>query len=400
MSRAEASNDPPKKVAKNDTATGIALSEILFLQRTLLLGALPLSLEHGILDPSDFPSSSEESLIRRKEHQIPTKPKIGTGLPLKVSNTKLKTINQKIYPRLSAVYHTLLKPGYATLNGFPDIPKAPDIFRGLRYSPSKDIAVGDIDYSKKRTVELKTDLPYSGFPGTILQDRITDNKTASGPAQAVYTTLESYAESEVSETDTSDNGVSLYLEPDTPQSPPAPKIMRYPDPLNPTNASIGLLNPPEDLHTKPRSPPESPAWGLDNCSSEAAPKENVTSPGHEIEQHGPFNKSTSSWQNYRELCNGLLDVRKYALRSEKEVQRLQTRVRFLEKKVGIEGKPQKAKKNRRPPLVGGGGVKITRAIQHISHLIELRRFMEKLKKKTRTRLKETKGVTLPATLNH
>lgn len=364
--------------ASNDTTTGIALSEILFLQRTSLLGALPLSLEHGIFDPSDSPSTSKESAMRRKEHQIFIKPKISTRPPLKAPNTEFKAIDQKIYPKPSAVYNALVKP---TLNGFPDIPQTPDIFKGLRYSPSRDIAVGDIDYSKKMAVEPKT---HSSIPGTILRDRITDNKTASAPAEVVSTTLESSADSEVSEIDTSDNGVSLYPEPDTPQSPPitlAPKTMRNPDPLDLTNASVGPLKHPEDLHTKLRSPSESPVWSLDNCSGEAASKENFTSPRHEIEDHGPFNKSTSPpWKNHRELCNEFLGVKKYALRSEKEVQRLETRVRLLEKKVGIGKKPQKVKKNKRPLLVKGGDAKITRVIQHISHLIELRRFMEKLKK--------------------
>lgn len=328
--------------------------------------------------PTDDPSACEftEDEENTTGHQSNTKSKNNKESPPKTPTTELEE-ESRIYPGPSISYHTLLQLGHNTLDGFPGAPLKPDIFKGLKFSPGRDIAVGDIVYSKKRADEPNTDPPHSRISRAAILDHIVNDTSA--PVRNI-STLVSFTNPRVNETDISDNDLSLYPEPGTPRSSPitqASQTTRNPGSSDSINTRFG---PATDPCTELRSLAESLVWGFGNHSDEAASEGNDFSLRHKIHQHGLNDKTTSPLQHdCQKFHNELLDIRKHALRSEKEMQKLETRVGLLEKRAGIKEKSRLAKK-KRSLLARGGDAHTARVIQHINHLIELRKFVVKLKK--------------------
>lgn len=331
------------------------------------------------------------------------KKKKGEKSPPKTPIAELEIIKRRMRSG-SSVYYTLLKPGCDTIGGFPSAPPIPDLFKGLRSSSSGDIAVGDIDYSKKRTVKPNANSPHSGHSGTIVQDCSTSIKTTFTPPQAVISPTVPSRDSEMSDTatggagvnlhpasatpTTSDAGGSLYPEPSTPRTPRTTSFSER------TNISCPSLVLPEDSYSEMGSPSESFVFGFGDCSDDAISEGNSLSLGHNMYQYHLINKRISTLQdNYQQLRSGFLDIGGYTSRFEKEVKKLETRVQLLETKAGIKEKPEKRKKNKRALLVKKkrDGCEIY-IIQHINRLIELREFMEKLKE---IGPEKTKGGSLP-----
>lgn len=279
-------------------------------------------------------------------------------------------------------YHTLLKPGCDTIKGkgFKKGVPTPDIFKGLRFSPNRDIAIGDIDYSKQRAVKPDPKTPGSG---AFLEDNSADDEieTIPAPVQVVFNTSVSSGDSEIemSEADTSDVDTSLCTEPGT---PPNPDHLESPDTESIDISPEGLSEP----HIKPSSPSEPVLWDIDHCSNGTVSERILFSPGNDIYQH----------DTYERLRKELLDLREQAMGFKKDMQKLESRVQFLETK-GNKKKPKKLKKNRKL-LLRAEDTRIAHVIQHINHLIELRDFMEKLKKTglEKTKLQRRKESSLPA----
>lgn len=301
---------------------------------------------------------------------------IGQG-PSRLPETRTPTTELEIIKRRKhagpGFYHTLLKPGCNTVKfkGVTNVP-TPDIFKGLKLSPSRDIAVGDIDYSNKRAVRPYLNTPG---PGTFLEDSFADDEieTMPTPVQVVSDALVSSKDSKMNEADISDVDASLDPEPGT---PPNPDHLESTD-TESINTSPEVLSEP---YMEPRRLSEPALWDIDHCSSGTGSEGILFSPRNDIYQH----------DLYERLRKELLDLREQAMGFKKDMQKLESRVQFLETKRNKK-KPKELRKNRKL-LLRAEDAHIVHVIQHVNHLIELRDFMEKLKKKKKkTRLEKTKG---------
>lgn len=261
----------------------------------------------------------------------------------------------------SGFYHTLLKPRFrAGMKSVPPIAK-PDIFKGLRFSPNREIAAGDIDYSRNKAVKPNENAPGSPPSGILSDSCFTDPyekiETTLAPVEVVSNNSMPFGDSEVSGT-----GASPYPELGTSRTFNHPKSTKT------------SPRPSPKLYPNLRSVSEPPICDFGQCPNEAVSERNAPLQ----EQHHFLSKRTGRRHNYKKLRNELLDLREYAMGFEKDMQKLESRVHFLETKEGIKKTPKKLKKNRRV-LLGAGDAHT--ASEHVNHLIELREFMEKLKEK-------------------
>lgn len=300
-------------------------------------------------------------IVGRSKHQSSTRSKWSGPSP-KTPIAGLEIIRRSANP---GFYHTLLKPGFRIgMKSVLPIAK-PDIFKGLRLSPNREIAVGDIDYSKNRAVKPNANAPGSGLSGTLLEGCSTDAyekiETTLAPVKVVSNTSMPFGDLEVSETSASlypELGTSrTFNHPESTNTPPGPSPKLYP--------SLRSLSEPPMCD-----------FGQYPNPNEAVSERNASLQ----EQHRFLSKRTGRRHNYKKLRNEFLDFREYAMGFEKDMQNLESRVLFLETKEGIGGLPKKLRKKRRL-LLGAGDAHTARVIQHINHLIELRAFMEKLKEK-------------------
>lgn len=291
---------------------------------------------------------------------------------MRTPTTELEIIKRRKHAG-PGFYHTLLKPGCDTvgLKRFTGVP-TPGIFKGLRFSPNRDIAVGDIDYSNKRKVRP---YPNTPDPGTFLESSFADDEIET-PVEVVSGASVSSEDSEMGGVNLSDVDISLNPEPGT---PPNPDHLESTDTESIKTSPEGLSEP----YVEPRLLSEPALWNVDRCSSRTTSERNLFSPRNDIYQH----------DLYERLRKEVLDLREQAMGFKKDMQKLESRVQFLETK-GIKKKPKKLRKNRKL-LLGEEDAHIVHVIQHVNHLIELRDFMEKLKKEKnknkKTRLEKTKG---------
>lgn len=303
------------------------------------------------------PIGDKRWIMRRGGHQSGTRSK----QPGPLSETPVAGL--EIIKRRSAkpgFYHTLLKPGFEMVSRVSPI-ATPDIFKGLRFSPSREIAVGDIDYSKNRPVKSDANAPGPGLPATLLEGCFTDAygniETTLAPVKVVFNTSMPFGDPEVSET-----GASIYPELRTSQTFNHPESTNTPPEASPK------------LYPSLRSLSEPPMCDFGQCPNEAVSEKNAFLQ----EQHRFLSKRTGRRHNYKKLRNELLDLREQGVGFEKDMQKLESRVLFLETKAGIKEIPKRLKKNRKL-LFGAGDAHIASVVQHINRLIELRAFMEKLK---------------------